>query len=88
MKTPTVELIKELRDQGLSIRKIYQTLKDQGYVSESGKPLSASTIYIWIKGHDKRVTPNDVHRLMRSVLASKHFSAEQKNRIIQAMVED
>jgi hypothetical protein len=88
MKTPTVELLKQLRDEGMSIRKIFMTLKEQGYISATGKPLSASTIYIWLKGHDKRVTPNEVHKLMRLVLSSKHFSPEQKNKIIQAMVED
>ena len=87
MKPPTLELIKQLRDEGMSIRKIYLTLKEQGYVSASGKPISTSTIYLWLKGED-RCAPAEVTRLVQQVIACKSLSAEKKNQIIGAIVAE
>lgn len=84
MKTPTRALVRSLRAEGMSLRKIYLTLKEQGYVSASGKPLSTSSIYQWLRP-DARAIDGETTELIKIVLGSG-LSADKKNRIIQEIL--
>lgn len=84
MKQP-IDLIKQLRAEGMSLRKIYLTLKERGFVSASGKPISTSTIYLWLKDS---VSDTTIKQLVQHVLECHGLSADKKTRIIREIVSE